>query len=104
MTDVFRMGSEKYFLQDKSFCSYPVFVKWIQEYIEDFLSPELDTTKRIKKLAGNADRNRYMTDEPAYYDIRDGKLYFIGIVNPDTILSADRSTARRQLDGKCQPR
>jgi beta-glucanase (GH16 family) len=58
--------------------------EWKLVWYDDFLSPELDTTKWTKIPAGNADWNRHMTDDPACYDIRDGKLCLTGIVNPDT--------------------
>ncbi len=58
--------------------------EWQLVWHDDFSSPELDTTKWTKIPSGGADWNRHMTSDPACYDLKDGKLYLKGIVNPDT--------------------
>ena len=57
---------------------------WKLVWNEDFNTPDLDTVRWTKIPPGGADWNRHMTDDPACYDIKDGKLYLIGMVNPDT--------------------
>jgi len=57
---------------------------WKLIWLDDFNSPDLDTTKWTKILQGKSDWNRHMTNDTACYDINDGKLYLTGIVNPDT--------------------
>ncbi len=58
---------------------------WKIIWQDDFTSLELDTTKWTKVPAGGSDWNRHMTDDPECYNLKDGKLYLRGIVNPDTV-------------------
>ena len=59
--------------------------KWKLVWYDDFTSTGLDTAKWTKIPAGTSDWNRHMTDDPACYEIKDGKLCLKGIVNSDTV-------------------
>lgn len=58
---------------------------WKLIWEDNFDAKEIDTTKWTKIPKNNADWGNYMTSDPEYYEISDGKLYLKGIVNTDTI-------------------
>ena len=58
---------------------------WKIIWQDDFNTAKLDTTKWTKIPPNNADWGNYMTDNPACYDFKDGKIYLKGIKNTDTI-------------------
>ena len=66
--------------------------KWNLVWEEEFNQPTIDSTTwtKITRTYKQPDWRKFMSDDPACYDIRDGKLILRGIPNPD--LSKD--TAR----------
>ena len=58
---------------------------WEVIWQDDFDGPQIDTIFWTKIPPNSADWGNYMTSDPSCYDIKDGKLYLKGIVNPDTI-------------------
>ncbi len=68
--------------------------RWQVVWQDDFDGPRLDSTKWTKIPPNKADWGRHMTDDPRCYDLRHGKLYLRGIVNPDTA-----TNSRRYLTG-----
>jgi beta-glucanase (GH16 family) len=58
---------------------------WKIIWEDNFDGPSLDTTKWTRITGGPSDWNRHMTDDPVCYDLKEGKLFLKGIVNPDTL-------------------
>ena len=61
---------------------------WKLIWEDNFDKEVLDLTKWSYIPSNRADWGNYMTDDPMCYEIRDGKLFLKGIVNPDTIKDA----------------
>jgi len=53
-------------------------------WFDDFNGTQIDTTKWTKIPRGNSDWNRHMSYDSLCYEVKNGKLYLKGIVNPDT--------------------
>lgn len=57
---------------------------WKLIWTEDFKGTKLDTTKWSRIPAGTADWNRHMSQDDRCFRMENGKLYLLGINNPDT--------------------
>ncbi|SMG21128.1 Glycosyl hydrolases family 16 [Sphingobacterium psychroaquaticum] len=57
---------------------------WKLIWSEDFNGTKLDTTKWSRIPAGTADWNRHMSQDDRCFRMEHGKLYLLGINNPDT--------------------
>jgi beta-glucanase (GH16 family) len=58
---------------------------WQLIWQDDFETSHIDTTKWTRIPPNNADWGRHMTDDDRCYELKDGKLFLIGMVNPDTL-------------------
>ena len=58
---------------------------WKLIWEDNFDSPAIDTGKWTRIHQGNPDWRKHMSTDDRCYDIRDGKLYLLGINNPDTV-------------------
>ncbi|MFC2098249.1 glycoside hydrolase family 16 protein [Bacteroidota bacterium] len=57
---------------------------WQLIWEDDFDGSELDTTKWTRITPGKPDWRKHMSTDDKCYSISDGKLYLLGINNPDT--------------------
>jgi len=58
--------------------------EWKLIWKDDFEGKSLDTTKWTRIPSGTSDWNRHMSTDDACFKMVDGKLYLLGINNPDT--------------------
>ena len=54
-------------------------------WYDDFNGTQLDTSKWSKVPRGKSDWDRHMSSDSLCYELKDGKLYLKGIINPDTL-------------------
>lgn len=58
--------------------------QWKLIWEDDFEGPSLDTTKWTRIPAGESDWNRHMSTDDVCFKLGEGKLYLLGVNNPDT--------------------